>query len=348
MTANRASTGGVRVAGPPTVLAGTPEAEGQLRAGRAPSVPKARNSRTRSSEATALRNIVLALIDSGSPDSAARIALDALREAAEEHRLAAEHEAAARKTLGEVSEQREVLARERTMAEHDRRLAKSDMDAAYEARREVRQLQDALTREHRNLAEARGRLKDLARLDAERVALREAQEASAVERRDLIRQISQLRATNERLQLTVEGMRAQAAAQAERETSVRRPRRTRPRRDAPVKDRGMDLKPDLALVRTEADLMDALRQFRTWTGSRSYQVIADEADMSKSTVHGIFKGDRLPGKLEVFSAIVVACGGADEDEEAFATAWRRLRMNGAKDTRRLTGLPSLAAGPESA
>lgn len=40
--------------------------------------------------------------------------------------------------------------------------------------------------------------------------------------------------------------------------------------------------------------MEPLRQLRTWAGDRSYQLIADDAGMSKSTVHGIFKADRLP------------------------------------------------------
>jgi hypothetical protein len=37
---------------------------------------------------------------------------------------------------------------------------------------------------------------------------------------------------------------------------------------------------------------------------------------------------RLPVRFEVIDAIIIACGGEEEDRERFATAWRRLIMPG--------------------
>jgi hypothetical protein len=106
-----------------------------------------------------------------------------------------------------------------------------------------------------------------------------------------------------------------------------RARRERPALGTPAQDApGCDLRPDPRDVQTSAQLIEALRQFRTWAGNPSYRDMARACNgrPAASTMCRVLAGRALPVRFEVLDAIITACGGEEEDRERFATAWRRL------------------------
>jgi hypothetical protein len=110
-----------------------------------------------------------------------------------------------------------------------------------------------------------------------------------------------------------------------------RARRERPAVGSPAQDSpGCHLRPDPSGVRTPAELIEALRQFRTWAGNPSYRDMARACDgrPTASTMCRVLAGEQLPVRFEAIDAIITACGGEEEDRERFATAWRRLTMPG--------------------
>lgn len=98
--------------------------------------------------------------------------------------------------------------------------------------------------------------------------------------------------------------------------------RPRPTPDVP----GQDQRPNPRKVRTSAEFVEALRQFRIWAGNPSFRDMARNCDrqMGYSTMCAVLRKDELPRRLEVVEAIITGCGGSDEDRQRFATAWRRL------------------------
>lgn len=116
------------------------------------------------------------------------------------------------------------------------------------------------------------------------------------------------------------------AARFVAETRVRRerPAPTPPAQDAP----GCDLRPDPGTARTPAEFIEALRRFRTWAGNPSFRDMARACNgrPAASTMCRMLAGGELPTRFEVIEAVIVACGGEEEDRERFATAWRRLMM----------------------
>jgi hypothetical protein len=105
--------------------------------------------------------------------------------------------------------------------------------------------------------------------------------------------------------------------------------RERPALGPPAQDSpGCDLRPDPSSVRTAAELLEALRQFRIWAGNPSYRDMARARNgrPAASTMCRMLSGTELPARFEIIDSIIVACGGGDEDRERFATAWRRLVM----------------------
>jgi hypothetical protein len=99
-----------------------------------------------------------------------------------------------------------------------------------------------------------------------------------------------------------------------------------PARDVP----GCDLRPDPSGARSAAELIEALRQFRTWAGNPSYRDMERACDGRPvaSTMCRVLGRGRLPARFEVIDAIVIACGGEEADRGRFASAWRRLVMPG--------------------
>jgi hypothetical protein len=105
-----------------------------------------------------------------------------------------------------------------------------------------------------------------------------------------------------------------------------RPALSPPAQDAP----GCDLRPDPGSARTPAEFIEALRRFRTWAGNPSYRDMARACNgrPTASTMCRVLAAGELPARFEVIDAVIVACGGEEEDRERFATAWRRLVMPG--------------------
>lgn len=94
----------------------------------------------------------------------------------------------------------------------------------------------------------------------------------------------------------------------------------------PVRDAdGYNLKPDPLRAQAAAELVEALRQYRAWSGNTPFRQMAARARqrVAHSTMCVALKNDDLPG-LKVVLAIVAGCGGGQADQEKFATAWRRI------------------------
>jgi hypothetical protein len=108
-----------------------------------------------------------------------------------------------------------------------------------------------------------------------------------------------------------------------------RARRERPAPGPPAQDPpGCNLRPDPSSARTAAELIEALRELRTWAGNPSFRDMARVCSgrPAASTMCRVLAGGALPARFEVIDAIITACGGKEEDRERFAAAWRRLVM----------------------
>jgi hypothetical protein len=104
---------------------------------------------------------------------------------------------------------------------------------------------------------------------------------------------------------------------------------------------GFDLKPDPLTVRTPAEFITRLWQYKAWSGDPSWRKMAARAGQAvvHSTMHSAMNSTTLPS-FEVVKAIIIGCGGSEEDLRAFVTAWRRLAS---ARTDRRTGPEFLAA-----
>lgn len=93
-------------------------------------------------------------------------------------------------------------------------------------------------------------------------------------------------------------------------------------------DIGTDLRPDPREARTPAELMEALRRFRQWSGNPPFRRMWHRADQraAVSTMCTVLRSNTLPDRLDVIDAIVEGCGGTEEDRRRFATAWRELTL----------------------
>jgi transcriptional regulator with XRE-family HTH domain len=87
-----------------------------------------------------------------------------------------------------------------------------------------------------------------------------------------------------------------------------------------------DLKPDALTATNPAEFVEALQQYRAWSGDPSWRRISERAGHAfvYSTLYAAMNSDSLP-KLEIVKAIIIGCGGGEDDLENFATAWRRIR-----------------------
>jgi hypothetical protein len=109
---------------------------------------------------------------------------------------------------------------------------------------------------------------------------------------------------------------------------------------------GYELKPDPLAVTSAADLIRALREYKTWAGDLSLRNIARSCDHQVSPAaiclalgDAALERNELP-RLPIVVAVVSACSSNDEGELAtWATAWRMLRMN----KRPADGRPALRA-----
>jgi hypothetical protein len=97
----------------------------------------------------------------------------------------------------------------------------------------------------------------------------------------------------------------------------------------PIRDaEGYDLKPNPLVVTTTAELIAALREYRAWAGSPPYRTMAAQARqvVAHSTMYTTLNSDAELPRLKVILAIIAGCGGGDEEQRAWATAWRRITL----------------------
>lgn len=88
---------------------------------------------------------------------------------------------------------------------------------------------------------------------------------------------------------------------------------------------GQDLRPDPGDARTAAGFLECLRDYRAWAGNPSYRVMARRCGhrFAASTICTALRGDAIPS-MDMVLAIVAACGGPEQHQREFASAWRRL------------------------
>jgi hypothetical protein len=88
---------------------------------------------------------------------------------------------------------------------------------------------------------------------------------------------------------------------------------------------GLDQKPDPLTATTSAEFIEVLWKYKFWSGDPSWRDMAKRANQMvvHSTMHTAMKSDSLP-RFIVMKAIIIGCGGGEEDLQAFATAWRRI------------------------
>lgn len=108
---------------------------------------------------------------------------------------------------------------------------------------------------------------------------------------------------------------------------------------------GYSLKPDPLTARTGTELVAVLRRYRQWAGNTPFRQMAERTrwQVAHSTMCVALKSESLP-PLKVVMAIVTGCGGTDEDQQAFATAWRRTNPGTADTQGPQLVLPASAAG----
>lgn len=70
-----------------------------------------------------------------------------------------------------------------------------------------------------------------------------------------------------------------------------------------------------------------------------------KGNIGASTLNTALRSDELPA-LPVVRAVITACGGSNEDQRRFATAWRELRLTQEGD--RQQAAPARALRPVSA
>jgi DNA-binding XRE family transcriptional regulator len=135
---------------------------------------------------------------------------------------------------------------------------------------------------------------------------------------------SRLRARASAAQEHMEILQAAVAAladQSSRESPAARP--AEPLQDAD----GYDLRPNPLSTRTPAGFVACLRAYRQWSGKPSLRKIAEQSGnrVSHSTIRAILRSESLPSLANV-EAIIAGCGGTQEDQRTFATAWRFLAL----------------------
>ena len=90
---------------------------------------------------------------------------------------------------------------------------------------------------------------------------------------------------------------------------------------------GVSLCPDPGTVHTPAQFMDCLRRYRIWSGKISYREMERKCGrrFAASTICTALQGDELPS-FDMVLAIVVACGGSEEHQLSFLSAWRSIQL----------------------
>jgi len=88
-------------------------------------------------------------------------------------------------------------------------------------------------------------------------------------------------------------------------------------------------KPNPLAASTSAELVEAMREYRRWSGNPTYRAIAERAHhaVAHSTIYVALHSSDLPARAVVV-ATIVGCGGSAEDQRMFATAWEDISSGG--------------------
>jgi hypothetical protein len=88
---------------------------------------------------------------------------------------------------------------------------------------------------------------------------------------------------------------------------------------------GFDQKPNPLTANTSAEFVQVLWKYKYWSGNPSWRAMAKKANHAvvHSTIYTAMNSGTLP-KFDVMKAIIIGCGGGEDDLKAFATSWRRI------------------------
>ncbi|HET7014065.1 MAG TPA: hypothetical protein VFI65_09145 [Streptosporangiaceae bacterium] len=92
-------------------------------------------------------------------------------------------------------------------------------------------------------------------------------------------------------------------------------------------------RPDPTAAGATSEFIASLWQFRAWAGDPSWRKIAARSHYKAvhSTIYSAMHGTTLP-KLIVVKAIILGCGGNDDDLAAYCDAWWRIGSASVTDT----------------
>ena len=93
---------------------------------------------------------------------------------------------------------------------------------------------------------------------------------------------------------------------------------------------GYDLKPDPLTATTAVEYLEALWKYKIWSGDPSWRTMAKQANQAvvHSTMYNAMNNTSTLPKLDVARAIIIGCGGGDDDVSRFTTAWRFIAAGG--------------------
>jgi hypothetical protein len=118
--------------------------------------------------------------------------------------------------------------------------------------------------------------------------------------------------------------------------------------EPPADTEGLDLQPDPLTAATPAELAGMLRLYRKWAGQPSFRKMAAASGQaaSASSLCTALGRDEMP-RLDVVTAVIAGCGGDEERQRRWASAWRRIQL-GRLDAAPAPGPPVLRAVPPAA
>jgi hypothetical protein len=124
-----------------------------------------------------------------------------------------------------------------------------------------------------------------------------------------------------------------------------RPVARKPRRLAVPDAPGNDLRPDPLEATCAAELVSSLRDYHIWAGEPAIRAMARQCDqmISAATLYRAMNKKALPS-FDAVQAFIIGCGGSEEDQQRYATAWRRIRSGRVASARPLRAVPSAKTG----
>jgi hypothetical protein len=107
---------------------------------------------------------------------------------------------------------------------------------------------------------------------------------------------------------------------------------------------GFNLRPDPLGAQAPAELVAMLRTYWTWAGQPSFRQLARRSNgvAAASTFCMMLRSEKLPPFSRML-AFVQACGGSEEDQRRFATAWRCISLSEGPHQEFIMEVPGTAA-----